>query len=73
MATKIIENGGSYYLPKMIGLGRALEFTYVNHLDAERAYAWGLLNHLVAAEKLEEATRELCAKIMRLLLYNRYC
>ena len=48
----------------MIGLGRALEFTYVNHLDAERAYAWGLLNHLVATEKLEEATRELCAKII---------
>ena len=51
-------------MPKMIGLGRALEFAYVSHLDAEHAYAWGLPNHLVAAEKLEEATRELCAKII---------
>ncbi|HEX2888556.1 enoyl-CoA hydratase-related protein, partial [Vineibacter terrae] len=25
-AGQIIENGGSYYLPKMVGLGRALEF-----------------------------------------------
>ena len=44
---QIIENGGSYYLPKMAGLGRALEFAYTGHLDAQRAYDWGLLNYLV--------------------------
>ena len=62
---QIIENGGSYYLPKMAGLGRALEFAYTGHLDAQRAYEWGLLNYLVSAEKLEETTRELCDRIMR--------
>jgi 2-(1,2-epoxy-1,2-dihydrophenyl)acetyl-CoA isomerase len=62
---QIMENGGSYYLPKMVGLGRALEFVYTGHLDAQRAYEWGLLNHLVPAEKLEETTRELCARILR--------
>jgi len=62
---QIIENGGSYYLPKMAGLGRALEFAYTGHLDAPRAYAWGLLNYLVESEKLEETTRELCDRIMR--------
>ena len=59
-AGQIIENGGSYYLPKMIGLGRALEFAYTGELDAERAHEWGILNHLVPSEKLEETTRELC-------------
>ena len=44
---QIIENGGSYYLPKMVGLGRALEFAYTGHLDAKRAYEWGMLNYLV--------------------------
>ena len=63
-AGQIIENGGSYYLPKMVGLGRALEFVYTGELSAERAYEWGMLNHLVASEKLEETTRALCAKIM---------
>lgn len=63
-AGQIIENGGSYYLPKMVGLGRALEFVYTGELNAERAYEWGMLNHLVASEKLEETTRALCAKIM---------
>ena len=63
-AGQIIENGGSYYLPKMVGLGRALEFAYTGELAAERAYEWGMLNHLVASDKLEATTRELCAKIV---------
>jgi 2-(1,2-epoxy-1,2-dihydrophenyl)acetyl-CoA isomerase len=63
-AGQIIENGGSYYLPKMVGLGRALEFAYTGELSAERAHEWGMLNHLVSSEKLEETTRALCAKII---------
>jgi enoyl-CoA hydratase/carnithine racemase len=63
-AGQIIENGGSYYLPKMVGLGRALEFAYTGELNAERAYEWGMLNHLVPSEKLEETTRELCERII---------
>lgn len=62
---QIMENGGSYYLPKMVGLGRALEFAYTGQLDAQRAYEWGLLNHLVPAAELEQKTRELCARILR--------
>jgi enoyl-CoA hydratase/carnithine racemase len=63
-AGQIIENGGSYYLPKMVGLGRALEFAYTGELNAERAYEWGMLNRLVPSEKLEETTRELCKQII---------
>ncbi|MFT5448829.1 MAG: 2-(1,2-epoxy-1,2-dihydrophenyl)acetyl-CoA isomerase [Gammaproteobacteria bacterium] len=65
-AGQIIENGGSYYLPKLVGLGRALEFAYTGHLDAQRAYDWGLLNHLVESDKLEETTRDLCARMMNI-------
>jgi len=50
--------------PRWSGLGRALEFAYTGEVDAERAYQWGLLNHLVPSEKLEETTRELCARII---------
>jgi 2-(1,2-epoxy-1,2-dihydrophenyl)acetyl-CoA isomerase len=63
-AGQIIENGGCYYLPKMVGLGRALEFAYTGSLSAERAYEWGLLNHLVASRELEKTTRELCERII---------
>ena len=62
---QIFENGGSYYLPKMAGLGRALEFAYTGHLAAQRAYEWGLLNYLVSSEELEATTRELCDRIIR--------
>ena len=65
-AGQIIENGGCYYLPKMVGLGRALEFAYVGALTAARAYEWGLLNHLVSLAELEKTTRELCDRIIAL-------
>jgi enoyl-CoA hydratase/carnithine racemase len=48
----------------MVGLGRALEFAYTGELSAQRAYEWGMLNHLVASDKLEETTRELCSRII---------
>lgn len=63
-AGQIIENGGCYYLPRMIGLGRALEFACTGSMDAQTAYDWGVLNHLVAAAELEAKTRELCARII---------
>jgi len=63
-AGQIIENGGCYYLPKMVGLGRALEFAYTGTLSAERAYEWGILNHLVSLDDLENITRELCERII---------
>lgn len=64
-AGQIVENGGSYYLPKMVGLGRALEFAYTGNLDGERAYEWGILNYYVASEELEDTTRGLCDRIIR--------
>lgn len=63
-AGQIIENGGSYYLPKMIGLGRALEFAYTGNMDADTAYRWGMINHLVASEELEQFTRDLAARMI---------
>ena len=63
-AGQIIENGGSYYLPKMIGLGRALEFVYTGQMDAQTAYDWGVLNHLLPSEELESFTRGLCERII---------
>ena len=60
---QIIEHGGSYYFPKMVGLGRALEFAYTGSVEAERAFSWGLLNDLVPSEELEKTTRDLCDRM----------
>ena len=62
---QIVENGGFYFLPRMVGLGRAFELIYTGGwLGAEEAYRWGLLNRLVPSEQLETETRQLCARIV---------
>ena len=61
---QIIENGGAYYLPKLAGLGRALEFAYTGFLDAETAFQWGILNKLVPSDQLEDEVRSLCQRII---------
>ena len=63
---QIVENGGTYWLPRLMGLGRALEFAFTGDLTAEEAYRTGVLNHLVPHEKLEEETRALCAKMVKI-------
>jgi enoyl-CoA hydratase/carnithine racemase len=63
---QIPENGALYMLPRIMGLGRALQFLYTGELKAEEAYRTGVLNNLVAADRLEEETRALCAQMVKL-------
>lgn len=47
------DSGVSLLLPALIGLGRALEFTFSNQaIDAEKALEWGLVNRVVKLEEL---------------------
>ena len=49
------DSGVSLFLPAIIGLGRATEFTYTNEpISASQALAWGLVNRVVPAAQLEE-------------------
>lgn len=62
---QVIENGGYYFLPRIVGYGRAMELAYMGGwLDAERAHQWGLLNWLVPSEDLEAETRAICKRIV---------
>lgn len=62
---QIMENGGFYFLPRIAGLGRAMELFYTGGwLEAAEAHRWGVLNRLVSAEQLEQETRKLCAQII---------
>ncbi|HLA80888.1 MAG TPA: enoyl-CoA hydratase-related protein, partial [Thermoleophilia bacterium] len=63
---QIIENGGTYWLPRIMGIGRALEFAFTGELNADEAYRTGVLNHLVPHEKLEEETRALAIKMTKI-------
>jgi len=57
-------DGGGYYLPRIIGMDRALEmFWTAKILTAEEALDWKLVNYVVPHEELEQFTKDYCAKI----------
>jgi 2-(1,2-epoxy-1,2-dihydrophenyl)acetyl-CoA isomerase len=56
--------GGSYYLTKLVGYGRAREIYFTGTpVDAQRALELGIANHVFEAEELIEKGVEYCAKI----------
>lgn len=60
------DSGVSLLLPALIGLGRALEFTFSNQpIEAEKALAWGLVNRVVKLEDLHTETASLAAELSK--------
>jgi enoyl-CoA hydratase/carnithine racemase len=56
--------GGTWLYPRVMGVGRALEFLYTGEfMEAEEAARLGVLNRLVSAEDLEKETMALAGKI----------
>jgi enoyl-CoA hydratase/carnithine racemase len=56
--------GGAWFYTRLLGLGRGLEFMFTgDFMEAEEALRLGVLNKLVAGDKLESATMELAKKI----------
>jgi 2-(1,2-epoxy-1,2-dihydrophenyl)acetyl-CoA isomerase len=49
------DGSSTYWLPRLIGVRRTVELMMTNRrLDAEEAFAWGLVNRIVAAEQVDE-------------------
>jgi enoyl-CoA hydratase/carnithine racemase len=58
------DGGGTYWLPRLVGTGRALELLMLGEkITAERALELGLANRVVADEQLPEAARELAGRL----------
>jgi enoyl-CoA hydratase len=57
--------GGTQRLTQLVGKGKSMELHMTAQIiDAKEALAWGLVNHVVEAEKLAEFTRQLLATIL---------
>ncbi|HEY7405567.1 MAG TPA: enoyl-CoA hydratase/isomerase family protein [Candidatus Angelobacter sp.] len=58
------DGGSTYFLPRLVGLKRALELTLTNRvLSAREACEWGLVTEVVAAEKLAARAEELATSL----------
>jgi enoyl-CoA hydratase/carnithine racemase len=59
-----ITNGGTYYLPRKVGLAKARELAYLGEfIDAEEALAIGLVNRVVPVAELAAAAETLARRI----------
>ncbi len=59
-----ITNGGTFLLPRKIGLARAREMAYTGEfIDAEEALAMGLVNRVVPEDKLRDEAEALARRI----------
>ncbi|HET6313333.1 MAG TPA: enoyl-CoA hydratase-related protein [Chloroflexia bacterium] len=60
------DSGSSFLLPRLVGLGRALEMAFLgDEMGAEEALRTGLVNRVVPAGELESATRELALRLAK--------
>jgi len=56
--------GGTQRLPRIVGIGRAMEMLLGGDpIGAEQALAWGLVNHVYPAEQLLDKALELAHKV----------
>jgi enoyl-CoA hydratase/carnithine racemase len=59
-------DGGAWYLPRVVGMARALEMSYTTDvLDAARAREIGLVSHVVPADKLVDEALALAGRIAK--------
>jgi enoyl-CoA hydratase/carnithine racemase len=57
-------DGGCYYMPRLVGVAKALElFWTADFVSAHEAQCIGLVNKVVAADDLERVTMEMARKI----------
>jgi len=60
----VVDAGGTYFLPRLIGLARAKELMFTGEaLEARRALELGLVNRVVPHEKLMDEAMELASRL----------
>ncbi|MBW7844091.1 MAG: enoyl-CoA hydratase/isomerase family protein [Bacteroidia bacterium] len=51
----VLDSGSSYFLPRLVGSARAFELsTMGSKLTAQQAFEWGIINRVVALDKLDD-------------------
>lgn len=59
-----MDSGVSLFLPKLIGMGRAMEYAFTNvPISAQQAMEWGLVNRLAPTDLIHELAQEWAVEI----------
>lgn len=60
----IADTGATYYLPRVVGMSKALELALTGDLvDAEEAYRIGMVSRIVPSSELMDTARDLASRI----------
>lgn len=60
------DGGGSFWLPRLVGLGRAMEIMLTgDRITADRAVSLGLANHVLPAAELRVETMKLAGRLAK--------
>jgi enoyl-CoA hydratase/carnithine racemase len=60
------DGGGTFWMPRLVGLGRALEFLLLGtKIDAQMAHELGLANRVVATDQLTATARALADELAK--------
>jgi len=62
----IPDGGGTFHLPRLVGLGRALEMAMMGQrVSVGEALAWGLVNHVYPAAEFEDQVQQFAATLAK--------
>ena len=58
-----VDAGGTYTVPRLIGMHRAKEFFWLGKIDAKKAESWGIINYAVPEADLDGMTDKIAKKL----------
>ena len=62
----IPDSGATFFMPRLLGITKAMELAFTGEgIDAVEASKMGIVNRVVAADRLEPETREMAEKLAR--------
>jgi len=66
-----IDGGGTFTLPRLVGLARALEIAaFDKTISAEKALEWGLVTKVVEDQQVVEEAMEMAGELAKISLYS---
>lgn len=57
------DGGGTYVIPRLIGMKHAKEFFWLGKIDAKTAEVWGLINKAVPSDQLDQMVEQVAKKL----------